>query len=46
MGLVQNNHCKDCSSRTKLLIKQGSKFGFWCSVAKDCPYSKPMEKEQ
>lgn len=43
MVYFKNNHCEKCKSRTKLLVKKENGFGWWCSVAKDCPNSKPME---
>ncbi len=46
MSMLSNNQCKYCKSKTKLIVKNGNSFNFWCSIAKDCPYSKPMEDSQ
>lgn len=39
-----NNHCKDCQSKTKLLIKDSSKSYHWfCHIASSCPFTQnPM----
>lgn len=42
MGQMKNNHCKDCNSKTKLLLKEGKEYKFWCVVGKTCPYSEEL----
>lgn len=46
MGLMKNEKCPGCKSKTKLLVKNNGKLNWWCSIAKECPYSKPMEKKE
>lgn len=43
MPTLKNDHCRDCNSRTKLLLKAESGFRIWCSIAKKCPYSQPND---